>query len=54
MCVLSYLDRDYAIETNEPYHVFDSFISDDQLLNLDLNDEFPTIPDTIDIVFDLA
>lgn len=48
------LQRSYAIGTNEPYHVFDSFISDDKLLSLDLNDPFPEIPDDIDIVFDLA
>ena len=48
------LDREYAIGTNEPYHVFDSFIPDNRLLSIDLNDEFPAIDDNIDIVFDLA
>ena len=48
------LDREYAIWTNEPYHIFDEFIPDDRLLSLDLNDSFPTIPDEVDIVFDLA
>lgn len=48
------LDRGYAIGTNEPYHVFDSFIPDNQLLSIDLNEAFPEIPDHIDIVFDLA
>ena len=48
------LDREYAIGTNEPYHIFDSFIPDNQLLSVDLSDPFPEIPDDIDIVFDLA
>ena len=48
------LDREYAIWTNEPYHVFDGFIPDNRLISLDLNDAFPEIPDNIDIVFDLA
>ena len=48
------LDRGYAVWTNEPYHIFDGFIPDNQLLSLDLNDTFPSIPDDVDIVFDLA
>lgn len=48
------LDREYAIGTNEQFHVFDSFIPDDRLLAVDLTESFPTIPDGIDIVFDLA
>ncbi len=48
------LDREYAVWTNEPYHIFEGFIPDDRLLCLDLNEPFPDIPDDIDIVFDLA
>ncbi len=48
------LDRDYAIGTNEHFHIFDSFIPDDRLLALSGNEEFPDIPNEIDIVFDLA
>ena len=48
------LDREYAIGTNEQFHVFDSFIPDNQLLAVDLTEAFPKIPDDIDIVFDLA
>ena len=48
------LDREYAIGTNEQFHVFDSFIPDDRLLAIDLTESFPEIPDDIDIVFDLA
>lgn len=48
------LDHDYAIGTNEAYHVYDSFIDDERLLALDLSESFPSIPDDIDIVFDLA
>jgi hypothetical protein len=48
------LDREYAIGTNEAFHVFDSFIPDERLLSLDLTEAFPVIPDDVDIVFDLA
>ena len=48
------LDRDYAVATNEPYHVYTGFIPDDRLLSVDLNDAFPLVPNNIDIVFDLA
>ena len=48
------LDREYAIGTNEQFHVFDSFIPDNRLLAVDLTEPFPAVPDGIDIVFDLA
>ncbi len=48
------LDREYAIGTNEHFHVFDGFIPDERLLALEGNEAFPDIPDDIDIVFDLA
>lgn len=48
------LDREYAIGTNEQFHVFDSFIPDSRLIAVDLTEAFPEIPDGIDIVFDLA
>lgn len=48
------LDNDYALGTNEPYHVLDSFIPDDLLLSVEHDISFPDIPDEIDIVFDLA
>lgn len=48
------LDREYAIGTNEAFHVFDSFIPDERILALDLTETFPEIPGDIDIVFDLA
>lgn len=48
------LDREFALGTNEHFHVFDGFISDDRLLALEANEAFPEIPDDIDIVFDLA
>ena len=48
------LDRGFAIATNEPYHVFSSFIPENKLLSIDLNESFPDITDDIDIVFDLA
>lgn len=48
------LDREYAIGTNEAFHLYETFIPDDRLLSVDLTEAFPTIPDDIDIVFDLA
>lgn len=46
------LDRDYAIGTNEPYPTYESFIPEERLMAIDLNELFPQIND--DIVFDLA
>jgi len=48
------LDLEYAIGTNEAFHVYDTFIPDERLMALDLAESFPEIPDGIDIVFDLA
>lgn len=48
------LDRGFAIGTNEAFHVYDSFIPDNELFPLDLTETFPDFTDGIDIVFDLA
>jgi hypothetical protein len=48
------LERDYAIGTNELFHVFEGFIPEERLLALQMEESFPEIPDDIDIVFDLA
>ena len=48
------LDRDYALGTNEPFHVFEGFIPEERLLALKAEEEFPELPPDIDIVFDLA
>lgn len=48
------LDKGYALGTNELYHVFDSFIPEERLLPVEPHEEFPLIPDNVDIVFDLA
>jgi len=50
------LDRHYAIGTNELFHTYDSLgeIPDDRVLAVKTHEEFPEIPDDIDIVFDLA
>lgn len=48
------LDRGYAIWINEPFHIFDEFIPEEQLLQVDLAEPFPLIDEDIDIVFDLA
>lgn len=48
------LDHEWAIGTNEPYHVLDTFIPDNRILSVAMEEEFPDIPDDVDIVFDLA
>ncbi len=48
------LDREYALGTNEPYHILDSFIPDERLISIEPDEVFPAIPKDIDIVFDLA
>lgn len=48
------IDREYAIGTNELFHVFEGFIPEERLLALQMEEAFPTIPADIDIVFDLA
>ncbi len=48
------LDKGYALGTNEIYHIFDSFFPEEKLLPVEPHEEFPQIPDNIDIVFDLA
>ncbi len=48
------LDKEFAIGTNELFHVFDAFIPDERLLAIQPHEAFPDIPADIDIVFDLA
>jgi MinD-like ATPase involved in chromosome partitioning or flagellar assembly len=48
------LDKGFALGTNEIYHVFDSFFPEEKLLPVEPHENFPEIPDNIDIVFDLA
>lgn len=50
------LDKDYCIGTNEAFHVYDSFIPDNQLIALNTEEAFPAEIEEhdIDIVFDLA
>jgi len=47
-------DRDYNIATNEPYNVIEDLVPDNKMMVVGLNEEFPELPDDIDIVFDLA
>jgi len=47
-------DHDFAVWTNEPYHIYDELLPEEKFIALDLNQAFPTIPDDIDIIFDLA
>lgn len=48
------LDRDFAVGTNETYHVLDALIPEERLLAIKPNEEFPKLPDEIDVVFDLG
>lgn len=50
------LDREYALGTNEVFHIYESFqeIPDDRWVALKPHEVFPEFPDDIDIVFDLA
>lgn len=48
------LDRWYGIWSNESSNLFKDIIPADDLLRVDINEPFPTIPQNIDIVFDLA
>jgi hypothetical protein len=48
------LDREYALGTNEPYHILDTFIPEERLITVASDEAFPVIPNDIDIVFDLA
>lgn len=48
------LDKDFAIGTNDPYHVFELIFEDDRLLTTTLEQPFPEIPSSVDIVFDLG
>ncbi len=47
------LDKNYCIGTNEMFHIYQNFMSDDQLLSVEMEEGFPDVGD-IDIVFDLA
>lgn len=50
------LDKNFCVGTNEAFHIYDSFIEDDQLIALDTEEPFPSeLKDMdVDIVFDLA
>lgn len=48
------VDKEYAIATNESFDAFSEYIEEDRLLFVASDEEFPTIPSEIDVVFDLA
>ena len=48
------LDKGFAIGTNEPYNLLDSFIPEERLISVEPHEAFPVFPPHIDIVFDLA
>lgn len=54
LSLLFALDKEFALATNESFDAFSGFIDDDRLLFVAADEEFPEIPDDINIVFDLA
>jgi len=48
------VDKEYALAANESFDAFSGFIEDERLLFVAADEEFPEIPDDIDVVFDLA
>lgn len=48
------VDKGFALATNEAFDAFTGFFDDDLLLFTAADEEFPEIPNNIDIVFDLA
>lgn len=47
-------DRGYALGTNEPFDVLGDIFPDDRVMSIQADEEFPYLPEEIDIVFDLA
>jgi len=48
------LDKGYALATNEPYNLLDTVIPEERLISLQPDQAFPELPDSIEVVFDLA
>ena len=50
------LDKNYLVGTNEKFHIYDELVKDDELIAIDITDEFPIEIKNrnLDIVFDLA
>lgn len=48
------LDHDYAIATNEIYHVLGDIFPDERVLEIAPSEAFPELPKEIDVVFDLG
>lgn len=48
------LEREYAMGTNDGNHVYDMFLPEERFMFVDMEEEFPSIPEDIDMVFDLA
>lgn len=48
------LEREYALGTNDANNVYEMFLPDVRFMEVEMEEEFPVIPDDIDIVFDLA
>lgn len=48
------LDHDYAIATNETYHILSDIFPEERVMEVSPNEEFPKLPEGIDIVFDLG
>ena len=48
------LEREFAVGTNEAFNLYHTFIEDESLISIGMEDEFPTYPEEADVVFDLA
>ena len=47
-------DYEYAVATNEVYHVLGDMFPEDRVLEVAPNEAFPELPEHIDVVFDLG
>ena len=54
LSMLFALDKEFAVGTNESYDMYSDFMPQERLLFVQSDEEFPHIPDDIDVVFDLA
>lgn len=48
------LDKGYIVCTNEPYHILDNIMPEEQVISVGQDEQFPDIPEDYNAVFDLA
>lgn len=54
LAMLFAIDKEFAVGTNDAVDAYSDFFEDERLLFVAKEEEFPEIPKSIDIVFDLA